>query len=330
MIISRVPFRISFVGGGTDLKAFYEHEYGVVLSTTINKYIYITVKKQSKLMPNKFRISYFQTENVDQIDDIQHPIVRETLKYLELDDPLEITVFADIPAKTGLGSSSSFTVGLLHALHTVKGEAVSPDQLAEEAAHIEIDVLQRPIGKQDHYAPAFGGINEIKFMPNDSVIVNPVICSPQMRRYFFDHLMVFYTYQTRDSHSILAEQKQNTIYKLGTLRAMKNMVAEFKTILEQGQKIERLGELLDEAWEKKKTLQGSISNGPIDILYDNAKRAGATGGKLLGAGGGGFLLFWVPPDRREAVEKTMPGTMKLRFDYEPQGSTIVYFKIDDE
>jgi len=328
MIISRVPFRMSFVGGGTDLKAFYEHQYGAVLSTAINKYIYITIKKQSELFPDRYRISYSKTENVNSVNEIEHPIIKEAFKMLEIDEPLEVSVIADIPAKTGLGSSSSFTVGLLHALHVVKGEFVSPEQLAEEAIEIEVVRLARPMGKQDHYAAAFGGMNEIRFMPDESTIVSPVVCHKDMREKFFGHLMAFYTFQTRDSHSILKEQTENTVNKMDVLKEMRDMVTPFRKVLEESGSVEGLGRVLDIAWQRKKTLQGKISNSQIDTLYEAAKGAGAIGGKLLGAGGGGFLLMVVPPEKRESVESVMYGAMELDFTYEPQGSTIIYYKED--
>ncbi|MDP2624950.1 MAG: GHMP kinase, partial [Candidatus Peregrinibacteria bacterium] len=224
--------------------------------------------------------------------------------------------------------SSSFTVGLLHALHVVKGEFVSPEQLAEEAIEIEVVRLARPMGKQDHYAAAFGGMNEILFMPDESTIVNLVVCHKDMREKFFGHLMAFYTFQTRDSHSILKEQTENTVNKMDVLKEMRDMVTPFRKVLEESGSVEELGRVLDTAWQRKKTLQGKISNSQIDTLYEAAKGAGAIGGKLLGAGGGGFLLMVVPPEKRESVESVMHGAMELDFTYEPLGSTIIYYKED--
>src|SRR3989339_888891 len=317
MIITRVPLRMSFVGGGTDLKVFYEKDYGEVLSTTINQYIYITVKKQTKLVPDKFRIGYSKTENVNQVADIEHPIVREILGFLKINFPLEIKVMADIPARTGLGSSSSFTVGLLHALHALRGESISPYRLAEEAGYIELNCLKRAIGKQDHYAAAFGGLNKIKFMPDESVIVSPILCPRTIRENFFNHLALFYTFKTRDAESILKGQQRDTAGKWEILKEIRDSVHRFESILEGNGNFKDLGKILEESWQKKKTLHAEISNESIDKFYQKAKKIGALGGKLLGAGGGGFLLFVIPPAKQGVLEKELKGMLKVDVKYEP-------------
>ncbi len=326
MIITQTPFRVSFVGGGTDLKEYYKDGHGAVVSTTIRKYIYVTAKKQNRLHPHRIRVSYSKTENVTRVDEIEHPIVREALKFLSIDEPLEINVIADVPARTGLGSSSTFTVGLLHALHALKEEHVSRRQLAEEACHIEIDVLGRPIGKQDHYAAAFGGLNYIRFNSDESVLVDPVIVNRHTRERFFGNLMMFYTGMTRDSHSILAKQKSATAGKMDLLHSMKDMTIEAKGILEEGSDLDKFGSLLDRAWKQKSRMVEEISNKDIESHYQVAKKAGAIGGKLLGAGGGGFWLFYVPAEKQDKVRTALGELVELEMQYEPQGSRIIFYE----
>ena len=325
MIIARTPFRVSFAGGGTDLHAFYQHEYGAVLSTTINKYVYVTVKSQNRLHDYRIRVSYSVTETVKQVEQVQHPIVREALKLLEIDQPLEITTMADIPAKTGLGSSSSFAVGLLHALHAFKGEYVNKERLAQEAAHIEIDLLRRPIGKQDHYAAAYGGLNLIRFMPNEEVCVDPVICPRTTMQELFSNLLLFYTNITRDASSILKEQQANTDAKLDYLVAMRNQAHALERLLQNDVNLNKFGEILHQAWMNKRKLALSISNPVIDRYFEMALEAGAIGGKLCGAGGGGFLLFYVERQRQPQVREALADLIELEFNYEPQGSKIIFY-----
>lgn len=324
MIISRTPFRISFVGGGTDLPSFYREEGGAVISTTIDKYVYVTVKKQNQLQAQKIRISYSITENVDRVEDIKHPIVREALKMLGIDYPIEITNNADIPARTGLGSSSTFTVGLLNALHALEGEHVSSKQLAEEACHIEIERLGRPIGKQDQYAAAFGGLNHIRFNKNEDVSVSPIVCKEETRRKLFDSLLLFYTGITRDASEILEKQAKQQIKNMQSLRDIKNMTNEFIGIIQNGHDIDRLGKLLNEAWIKKKSLTKDITNDIIDKYYEKAKDAGAEGGKILGAGGGGFLLIFARKERHQEIRNALTELKELGMRYEPEGSKIIY------
>ena len=324
MIISRTPFRISFVGGGTDLQSFYKDYGGAVVSTAINKYIYITVKKQNELHPHKIRISYSTTENVERVEDITHPIVREVLKFLEIDHPIEITSIADIPARTGLGSSSSFTVGLLNALHALKGEHISSKKLAEEACHIEIEKLGRPIGKQDQYAAAFGGMNHIKFNQNGSVFVSPIVCKEEIRDKLFKNFMVFYTGISRDASEILKEQVKQKEKNVNLLNELRDMVAEFVETLESGENLERVGKILHMSWMRKKQLTSDISNQKIDEYYKIALDAGALGGKILGAGGGGFLLLYADEEKQDKIRKSFKELIELDFDYEPEGSKIIY------
>ncbi len=324
MIISRTPFRISFVGGGTDLQSFYKEEGGEVVSSAINKYVYITVKKQNDLHPHRIRVGYSITENVERVDEIQHPIVREVLKYLNIDYPIEITSIADIPARTGLGSSSTFTVGLLNALHALQGEHLSSRKLAEEACHIEIERLGRPIGKQDQYAAAFGGMNHIKFNPDGNVQVSPIVCKEEGRKRLFWNLLMFYTGLTRDANEILKEQVEQKRRNHDSLKVIKSMVTEFVGVIETGDDMDQVGEMLHKNWMEKRQLTSGITNDKIDGYYDNARTAGAIGGKLLGAGGGGFLLLYADRNKHDAIRKALKGLIELDFDYEPEGSKIIY------
>ncbi len=324
MIISRTPFRISFVGGGTDISTFYKQEPGAVISTTIDKYVYITLNQNKGLHPFKYRIAYSVTENVNSVDEIQHPIVREALKLLDFDAPIEITNVADLPARAGLGSSSSFAVALLHALHALRGEYVTSEQLAQEAYKIEVDILKRPIGKQDHYAAAYGGLNFIEFLPDESVKVNPIICKKSVKDVICENLMMFFTGITRDASSVLSDQVKNMEMKMDTLKAMRDMTKRAMNILHRGDDPDEFGQLLHEAWLAKKQLTGKMSNDVIDSYYDTARNTGALGGKILGAGGGGFLLLYVKKENQQGVRNALKNLIELKFSFENEGSKILY------
>lgn len=327
MIISQTPFRISFVGGGTDFPSYYRNsDGGAVVSTTIDKYIYVTVKPQNRLYEHRYRVSYSVMENVDTVDEIQHPIVREALKLLNIDHPLEITVLSEIPARTGLGSSSSFAVGLLNALHAFKGEFVTQEQLAREACDVEIDRLERPIGKQDHYAAAYGGLNRFQFDSDELVRVEPVVCLPERRKAFFDSLMIFYTGITRNAEEVLASQESNTARNLDRLGKLVELVEPFIACLQRDSGLADIGELLHQGWIHKQTLTEKISLPEIDEYYRKAIAAGALGGKLLGAGGGGFLLLLLEPGKEQQVRAEMSALMELPFGFEPYGSRIVFYQ----
>ena len=326
MIITQTPLRISFVGGTTDIADYYHTGYGAVVSTAIDKYIYITVKKMSPLAPHKMRISYAKTENVSSVEEIEHPIVKEALQYLEIDEPLEISVIADVPARTGLGSSSTFTVGLLHALHALKGEYVSPEQLAKEACHIEIERLNRPIGKQDQYAAAYGGMNQIKFMADESVRIEPIVIRREVREELFGNLMMFYTGVTRDAHEILSKQKSGMHANKEIQDRMRDMTNDATAILADGKDLDAFGKMLDKAWKLKVKMSDAISSQEISGYYDRATKAGALGGKILGAGGGGFLLFYVPKNAQGKVREALQGLLQMPVDFEPEGSRIVFYR----
>ncbi|MFH1834733.1 MAG: GHMP kinase, partial [Methanobacteriota archaeon] len=283
MIISRTPLRVSFAGGGSDLSAYYLNEPGAVTSTAIDKYVYITVNAK---FDDRLRVSYSKTEIVDSPDDLAHEIVREALKLVGISGGVEITSIADIPSRgTGLGSSSSFTVGLLNALYAFTGKNVSAGRLAREACEIEIERVCEPIGKQDQYIAAYGGLQHIQFNSDESVFVDPVICPAGVKEKLQENLMLFYTGLTRKSSSILTEQRENTGKRMDVLAEMVDLSKIIKASLSSGDLTE-FGELLDGGWVLKKKLASGISSEKIDKLYESAKRAGALGGKILGAGGG--------------------------------------------
>jgi D-glycero-alpha-D-manno-heptose-7-phosphate kinase len=302
IIMTRTPLRISFAGGGTDLAEFYEREHGAVFSTAINKYIYVTVKRHGTVFNEAIRLNYSRSEQVNRIDEIQNDIARECLRLLEIEAPIYISTVADLPASTGLGGSSSFAVGLLNALHAFRGERVSAGQLAEEACHIEIDVLKQPIGKQDQYAAAFGGLNMFSFKCGGAVTVEPQRLLNGTVKGLFDCILMFWTGHQRDSSSVLAEQKANTQAKMESLLRMREHAIELQKLSGNGAfDIAEFGRILDEGWRLKRGLASQITNSEIDRWYRIAMEAGAEGGKLCGAGGGGFLLFLAKPERQAAV-----------------------------
>ena len=300
--MTRTPLRVSFAGGGTDLADFYECESGAVFSTAINKYIYVTIKRHGNVFNESIRLNYSRSEQVQTIDKIENDIARECLRFLDIEPPIYISTVADLPASTGLGGSSSFAVGLLNALHGFRGERVSAGQLAEEACHIEIDVLKQPIGKQDQYAAAFGGLNFFSFKPGGAVSVEPQRLNNGGLKSLFDCILMFWTGHQRDSSSVLTEQKANTPMKMPSLLRMREHALELQKLSGNGGfDITKFGRILDESWNFKRQLSSKISTSEIDAWYRTAIESGAEGGKLCGAGGGGFLLFIVKPERQAAV-----------------------------
>ena len=321
MIISRTPFRISFTGGGTDLESFWHKEYGAVLSCTIDKYMFITVNPR---FDHTLRISYSKTEIVEYAQQVKHPIVREALNLVGLTQGIEITSIADIPSGTGLGSSSSFTVGLLHALYAYKGEHASAERLAREACRIEIVLLKEPIGKQDQYIASYGGLQYITFQPDGSVFVDPIICRKETKDALFQNLMMFYTGITREARTILESQNKKTASKRSLLRKMRDLASDMREVLREGKTLDDVGNLLHEGWMLKKELVGGISSAEIDRLYIQARDAGALGGKILGAGGGGFILLYVEKQNQDRVRKALSTLKEISVNLEPQGSKIIY------
>jgi len=322
VIGTRTPFRISFVGGGTDLREFYSRHPGCVVSTTINKYMYIFVHR---FFEKKIQVKYSRTELVRDVNEIRHPIVREALKKLGL-NRLDINSIADIPAGTGLGSSSSFAVGLLHALYAYMSKYQSKEKLAQGACSIEIDMLEEPIGKQDQYAAAYGGLNFITFCPNEDVNVEPIIMHRDKLLELENNLLLFYTGKTRDANDILSDQRSNIINdkeKFSGLIRMTELAKHLRRSLVKGN-LDDFGLILDENWQLKKSLSDKISQSRIDKLYEIALKNGAKGGKLLGAGGGGFLAFYCEMKRQESVRRALADLEELTFSFDSFGSRVIY------
>jgi D-glycero-alpha-D-manno-heptose-7-phosphate kinase len=323
MIISRTPLRMSFVGGGSDLPVFYRKCGGAVVSTAINKFVYVTVNKK---FDAQIRVSYSRTEEAKSVEKIKHPLVREAMKQLGIDGGIEITSIADIPSKgSGLGSSSSFTVGLLNALHAFANRHASADKLARESCEIEIERCGEPIGKQDQYAAAFGGLNFIRFNPDDSVHVEPIICRRETVEKLQSQTLVFYTGITRRASNVLEQQQSALAGERKKRDVTKKMAGLAQTLRRELQenRATAFGEIIHEGWLLKKTLARGITNGAIDGWYETARKAGAIGGKLLGAGAGGFLMFVAPPEKHEAVARALK-LRRMDFHFESQGSKIIF------
>lgn len=324
MIITQTPLRMSFAGGGSDLPAFYRRFGGAVVSTAVDKYVYVTVNKK---FDHWIRVSYSQTEEVESVGEIQHRVVRAALSKLKIDGGIEITSIADIPSRgSGLGSSSSFAVGLLLALHAYQSTYISPGDLAEEGCTVEIDLCGERIGKQDQYAAAFGGLNFYRFEPDDTVIVEPILCSGETLLRLESHLITFYTGATRQASAILREQSEQAESNRATqdlLCRMTKLAHELRAGLNQGC-IEALGEILDAGWRLKRQVHPAVSSPLIDEWYTAAKRAGAIGGKLLGAGGSGFLTFFAPPERHREIEKAL-SLRRVNLGLERSGSRVLLY-----
>lgn len=326
MIISKTPLRMSFFGGGTDFKTYYENSrfgYGSVISTALNMYVYITVNRR---FDDKIRVVYYGNELVDRVDEIKHDIVRNALKIAGIEKGIEIVYSADIPlssAGVGLSSSSALAVGVMNALHAYKGERVSPEQLAREACEIEIDRIGQRIGIQDQFAVAYGGFRVYRFFAGGQVSAEPVICGAEHLRRLKRNLLLSYTGSGRDSRKILCEQSETITQKMQRLDKLVEAVERNYEALCRGD-VDQWGVELDKAWEIKKTFAGGVTTPEIDEMYDTAKRAGALGGKILGAGGGGFMLLYVPERVQQAVRQALRPYRAVEFDFEPAGSQIVF------
>lgn len=316
---------MSFVGGGSDLPDFYRKHGGAVLSTAIDKYIYVNLNKK---FDNGIRLSYSVTEEVSSVDEIRHALVRESMKFLNIDGGLEITTIADIPSRgTGLGSSSSLTVGLLHILNAYLGRYVSSERLGADSCYIEIDVCGEPIGKQDQYAAAFGGFNLIEFKQDDSVIVSPVICRPETLKELERNILVLYTGITREASPLLRQQSREIDASRKKRDAMLRMV-ELAYVLRaelHENNISAVGDILHENWMLKREMTAGISNGTIDDWYEAARAAGAKGGKILGAGAGGFLMLYAPQESHASIEAALPMLRPVPMGFEPLGSRIIFY-----
>ncbi len=326
MIITRTPFRISFFGGGTDYPVWYRENGGAVLSTTIDKYCYLTVRYLPPFFPHKYRIVWSKIELVKDINEILHPAVRAILNYLKIKKGVEVHHQGDLPARSGLGSSSAFTVGLLHSLYALKGIIVSKERLAREAIYIEREVLKENVGSQDQVAVTYGGFNKITFRGNDEISVEPITIKKERIQELENHLMLFFTGLSRTASEIAKSQIENTPHKRKELKRMHEMVDEaIKILNNEKEKITEFGKLLDEAWRLKRSLSDKISNPEIDNIYERALKAGAVGGKLLGAGGGGFMLFFVPPKNQQKVREKLKNLLEVKFKFEKEGSCIIYY-----
>jgi D-glycero-alpha-D-manno-heptose-7-phosphate kinase len=321
LIIVQTPLRISFFGGGTDFPSFFMDEGGCVLSSAIDKYIFVTVKER---FDRKLRIGYTQTEMVDDLESIHHDLIRESLRLTGIRDGLEITTMGDIPSEgSGLGSSSTVTVGALHALYAYSGEIVSAERLAQEACSIEIDTLKKPIGIQDQYIAAYGGLRFFEFKQGGAVSVQKIKISVDAYRVLNDNFLLFFTGISRQADTILGEQKNNIKDRLTELREIKQMAYEARTNIE-AEDFDSFGSLLHRSWELKKRLSHTISSDHINDIYESARRAGAIGGKIAGAGGGGFLLLYVPYERQKAVRSALSGLQEMPFLLESDGTKVIF------
>lgn len=330
MIISRTPFRISFFGGGTDYPVWYEQHGGSVLSTTIDKYCYISTRHLPPFFEYRYRIRYTAREEVQDISQIQHPSVKECLNYLRIDRGMEMVHTSDLPARTGIGSSSAFTVGFLNSLYALQGKMVPKKQLALDAIHVEQNLIKENVGSQDHTASAFGGLNRIDFGGAEKISVRPIIMNPLRLKMFQDQLMFFFTGFSRSASEIAAEQIKKTPEKYSELMAMKAMVDRATDILSNEQApLEEFGRLLDESWKIKRGLTHLISTNEIDAIYERGIRAGAVGGKLCGAGAGGFMLFFVPLEKQPQVREALKDLLFVPFKFENQGSQIIFHSPQD-
>ncbi len=322
MVITQTPFRISFFGGGTDFPGFYEKHGGQVLSTSIDKYCYVTVRHLPPFFEYSNNIVYSKCEQVKHVDEIEHPLVRNAMKHLDMHD-LTILYDADLPARTGLGTSSSFAVGLLSAFYSLKGKYVDKRRLAEEAIYLERVLCNESGGIQDQIAAAYGGLNKIIFGPG-GFEVHPMVVSGGVKDALNDNLMLFFTGLSRYSFTIQMEQEKNLERKNRQLLRMKDLVDEAERTLVEG-RVDDFGRLLDTEWELKREINGKVSNPVIDGHYDRAMEAGALGGKLLGAGGGGFLLIYAPKEKQTQVRQALGGLMEIPFRFETGGSRVLYY-----
>jgi D-glycero-alpha-D-manno-heptose-7-phosphate kinase len=326
MIITRTPFRISFFGGGTDYPQYYQEYGGAVLATSIDKYCYITCRKLPPFFQHKHRIVYSKIETATKINEIIHPSVREVLSFMNLSEGLEIHHDGDLPARSGLGSSSSFTVSLLHALYAMKGEMVTKEKLASDAIYVEQNMIKENVGSQDQISAAFGGFNKIHFYKNNLFEVTPVLLNAEKLKELESHLMLFFTGFSRIASEIAKSQLENLHLKTKALENLGAMVEEGLSILQGNEDISYFGKLLHEAWTYKKTLSHDISNKAIDDIYLSAIESGAIGGKILGAGGGGFLLVFAKPENHKKIKDKLKDLVHVPFAFETGGSKVVLYQ----
>lgn len=326
MIISRTPFRISFFGGGTDYPVWYENHRGAVLATTIDKYCYITCRYLPPFFEHKTRIAYSKIEMVKSNQEIWHPAVRGVLDYLKIEEGVEIHHDADLPARTGLGSSSSFTVGLLHALRALKQTMSTKMDLARDAIKVEQEILKENVGCQDQVVAAYGGLSRVDFLPNRDIHVTPIILSQKRLKELQSHLLLCFTGFSRTASQIAHEQIHLTLDRKSQLQAMYQMVEEGISILTRKDGLADFGSLLHESWKLKRSLTSRISTPVIDEIYETARKAGAIGGKLLGAGGGGFFLIFARPGDHPRIKKALQSLLQVPFSFETMGSQIIFYQ----
>jgi len=326
MIISRTPFRVSFFGGGTDYPGWYRQHGGQVLSTAIDKYCYITLRYLPPFFEHRIRAVYSKMEICQNFEELKHPAIRETLRFLKFERNLEIHHDGDLPARSGMGSSSSFTVGLLHALYALRGQMPTKEQLAREAIHIEQDLIGETVGSQDQCAAAYGGFNHIIFHRDGEIEIQPLTLGRPRLQELSDHLMLFYTGIMRTASSVAQTYVENLNEKENLLHTMHGMVDEGIRILQSNRCICGFGELLHETWQAKRKLSSSVSNGVVDDLYERARANGAIGGKLIGAGGGGFLLLFVSPSAQDRVREELNELLHVPFEFCRHGSQIIFYE----
>lgn len=324
MVITRTPYRVSFFGGGTDYPNWYLKKGGIVLATSIDKYCYLSARYLPPFFEHRYRIVYSKNETCQKSSEIQHPVVRAILQEMQFERGLEVHHDGDLPARSGMGSSSAFAVGLLHALQALRGETSSKHELAREAIRIEQDCLKETVGSQDQTLAAYGGFNLIQFQRSGEIVVQPVSVSPERLQELNDHLMLFYTGQSRTSSEVATGYVRDLEGKERQLEAYKEMVQEALAILTSGRALKDFGLLLHEAWKLKRTLSHHVSNEKIDRDYEAAREAGACGGKLLGAGGGGFLLIFTAPDTRDAIKKRLNHLLEIPFRFDCSGSQVIF------
>jgi len=330
MIISRTPYRISFFGGGTDYPGWFREHGGTVLATTINKYCYLTCRYLPPFFDHRYRIIYSRSETCQKIDEIEHPAVREGLRFMNVDRGVEVHHDGDLPARSGMGSSSSFTVGLLHALHALKGEMVSKRQLAEESIHLERECLKENVGSQDQVMVSHGGFNHVVFTANGDIVVRPVTVQPSRLWELQKHLMLFYTKIARTASEVAGTFVNGLDERRRQLRIIKDLVDESLAVLTSTQDIGVFGDLLNESWAAKRSMSSIVTNPAVDEMYDQARAAGARGGKLLGAGAGGFLLLFVPSDRQDQVRARLHDLLYVPVKFEFTGSQIIFHDREED
>lgn len=327
MIISRTPHRISFFGGGTDYPDYYLNHGGKCLGVAINKYSYLNVRKLPPFFDHKHRIVYSKQENVNTLDEISHPSVRETLKYFNIDYGLSIHHDGDIPARSGMGSSSAFTVGLIHSLNALNGKMSSKNELTKEAIYIEQNLIKENVGSQDQTFAAYGGLNIIEFLRNGEISVKPIIMPQKRVIELQNNIILFFTGISRTASEVVEEQIKNTSINIQNLNKMKNLVDDaYQILIDSNRKLKEFGELLNHTWELKKSLSSKVSNENIDAMYKKALSAGAIGGKLLGAGGGGFMVFYVEQNNQQKVIEALKDYIHIPFNFDFDGSKIIVYE----